>query len=242
MVLTVAFIGFGADRVYQAIMRRALRWQAGDLDPSPRASSARLACCSRDVGDHRAAGRLGIVRAQRQGDDVRSAAAEPRGRADVERRGSGELLLNTALTLYRALTGFVIAVVAGVALGVLVARSAIGRWFSIPSYRSASNAEDRVSADHHPLAGVYDLSKIDGCLRRYIPGGDGDPHGIQGVEKELIWSARAWAPTTGRRCGRSSAGGDVADPHGDPGRAAHRLIVEIVCEMTMGGYGLAGPC
>jgi ABC-type nitrate/sulfonate/bicarbonate transport system permease component len=28
VVLTVAFIGFGADRVYQAIMRRVLRWQA----------------------------------------------------------------------------------------------------------------------------------------------------------------------------------------------------------------------
>jgi ABC-type nitrate/sulfonate/bicarbonate transport system permease component len=28
VVLTVAFIGFGADRVYQSIMRRTLRWQA----------------------------------------------------------------------------------------------------------------------------------------------------------------------------------------------------------------------
>ena len=28
VVLTVAFIGYGADRAYQAIVRRALRWQA----------------------------------------------------------------------------------------------------------------------------------------------------------------------------------------------------------------------
>src|SRR5262249_44891157 len=45
---------------------------------------------------------------------------------------SGDLMLNTGLTLYRALTGFAISTVAGVGLGMLMSRSAIMRWFFDP--------------------------------------------------------------------------------------------------------------
>ena len=40
----------------------------------------------------------------------------------------GELWLNMGLTLYRALTGFLISAVAGVALGLLISRNAVARW------------------------------------------------------------------------------------------------------------------
>src|SRR5882724_251161 len=46
--------------------------------------------------------------------------------------GSGELFINLGLTLYRSLMGFAIAAVAGIALGMLIARSALVRWFFDP--------------------------------------------------------------------------------------------------------------
>ena len=105
---------------------------------------------------------------------------------------SGELLLNTALTLYRALTGFVIAVVAGVALGVLIARSAVGRWFFDPII-SVGFPMPKIA--FLPIIilwlGVYDLSKISMVVFDAIfPVVTATLIGIQGVEKELIWSAR----------------------------------------------------
>src|SRR5947199_10363019 len=42
---------------------------------------------------------------------------------------SGELVINLGLTLYRALTGFVIAGVAGGALGIVMPRRPSARWF-----------------------------------------------------------------------------------------------------------------
>ncbi len=156
---------------------------------------------------------------------------------------SGELLLNTALTLYRALTGFVIAVVAGVALGVLVARSAIGRWFFDPII-SVGFPMPKIA--FLPIIilwlGVYDLSKISMVVFDAIfPVVTATLIGIQGVEKELIWSARGmgandretmWQVVLPAAMSRILTGIQVALPIA--------LIVEIVCEMTMGGYGLGG--
>ena len=45
---------------------------------------------------------------------------------------SGDLAINTAVTLYRAMVGFVIAAVGGVALGLAMSRSALARWFIDP--------------------------------------------------------------------------------------------------------------
>ena len=44
----------------------------------------------------------------------------------------GDLFLNLALTLYRAITGFVIAAVLGVAIGLFMSRNAAVRWFFDP--------------------------------------------------------------------------------------------------------------
>src|SRR5690349_25028014 len=45
---------------------------------------------------------------------------------------SGDLAINTAVTLYRALTGFFIAAIGGVALGMAMSRNSIARWFFDP--------------------------------------------------------------------------------------------------------------
>src|SRR5262249_57597233 len=45
---------------------------------------------------------------------------------------AGDLWRNLAVTLFRALTGFAIAAVGGVALGAMMARSRIVRWFFDP--------------------------------------------------------------------------------------------------------------
>src|SRR5262249_55301372 len=44
----------------------------------------------------------------------------------------GDLFLNIAVTLYRALAGFAIAAVGGVMLGAAIARTAAARWFFDP--------------------------------------------------------------------------------------------------------------
>src|SRR5215468_10763024 len=45
---------------------------------------------------------------------------------------SGDLAINVGVTLYRALTGFVIAGVGGVVLGMAMCRNALARWFFDP--------------------------------------------------------------------------------------------------------------
>jgi len=45
---------------------------------------------------------------------------------------TGDLLLNTGVTLYRALTGFLIGAVAGIALGMGISRNRFTNWFFDP--------------------------------------------------------------------------------------------------------------
>jgi ABC-type nitrate/sulfonate/bicarbonate transport system permease component len=155
----------------------------------------------------------------------------------------GDLLRNTVLTLYRALTGFLIAAVAGVALGVLIRRSRVSRWFFDPII-SVGFPMPKIA--FLPIIvlwfGVYDLSKISMVVFDAIfPIVTATIIGIQGVERELIWSARGmgasereaiWQVVLPAALPRILTGLQVALPIA--------LIVAIVCEMTMGGYGLGG--
>src|SRR5262249_57771676 len=47
---------------------------------------------------------------------------------------TGDLLTNTAVTLYRALSGFLIGAVAGVALGMGISRNRLTNWFFDPIF------------------------------------------------------------------------------------------------------------
>src|SRR5213075_1172505 len=105
---------------------------------------------------------------------------------------TGDLLLNTGVTLYRALAGFLIGAVAGVALGMGISRNRLVNWFFDPII-SVGFPMPKIS--FLPVVilwlGVYDVSKITIIVIDAIfPVIAATLIAIRGVERELIWSAR----------------------------------------------------
>lgn len=167
--------------------------------------------------------------------------------AVLERIGSdawsGDLAINTALTLYRALAGFLICAVGGVAIGMAMSRNAIARWFFDPII-SVGFPMPKIA--FLPVVilwlGVYDVSKIAIIVVDAIfPVIAATIVGIQGVERELIWSARNMGASSRElltqivlpaALPQIMTGLQVALPLS--------LIVAVVAEMLMGGYGLGG--
>jgi ABC-type nitrate/sulfonate/bicarbonate transport system permease component len=140
----------------------------------------------------------------------------------------GELWRNLWVTMFRAITGFAIAAVGGIALGAVMARSRIVRWFFDPII-SVGFPMPKIA--FLPIIilwlGLYDVSKISIVVFDAIfPVVTATLAGLAGVEKELIWS--------GRNMGASERElmWQVALPIA--------LIVAIIAEMAMGGYGLGG--
>jgi ABC-type nitrate/sulfonate/bicarbonate transport system permease component len=156
---------------------------------------------------------------------------------------AGELLLNTAVTLYRALAGFLIGAVAGAALGMAISRNALADWFFDPII-SVGFPMPKIA--FLPVVilwlGVYDVSKITMVsVEAIFPVVTATIVGIRGVERELIWSARnmgaserelLWQIALPAALPQIITGLQVALPIA--------LIVAIVTEMFMGGYGLGG--
>ena len=65
----------------------------------------------------------------------------------------GDLMLNTALSLYRALAGFAIGAVFGIGLGMAICRNVLARWFFDPIISVGfPDAQDRLSSSGHALA------------------------------------------------------------------------------------------
>jgi ABC-type nitrate/sulfonate/bicarbonate transport system permease component len=155
----------------------------------------------------------------------------------------GDLFINTGLTLYRAITGFLISMVAGVALGMLMTRSTIMRWFFDPII-SVGFPMPKIA--FLPIVvlwlGFYDLSKISMVVFDAIfPVVTATIAGIAGIERELIWSARnmgannrelMWQIALPAALPQIMTGLQVALPIA--------MIVAVVAEMVMGGYGLGG--
>ncbi len=105
---------------------------------------------------------------------------------------SGDLAINTAVTLYRAMAGFLIAAVGGVVLGMAMSRLRLARWFFDPIV-SVGFPMPKIA--FLPVIilwlGVYDVSKITMIVFDAIfPVVGATVIAIQGVEKELLWSAR----------------------------------------------------
>jgi ABC-type nitrate/sulfonate/bicarbonate transport system permease component len=156
---------------------------------------------------------------------------------------TGDLALNTGLTLYRALTGFLIAAGGGVALGCAMSRSALARWFFDPII-SVGFPMPKIA--FLPIVilwlGFFDVSKIAMvALDAIFPVVTATLAGLQGVERELIWSARnmgaggralVWQIMLPAALPQILTGLQVALPLS--------LIVAVVAEMAMGGYGLGG--
>jgi ABC-type nitrate/sulfonate/bicarbonate transport system permease component len=156
---------------------------------------------------------------------------------------AGDLLLNTALTLYRALAGFAIAAVAGVVLGMAMSRNVAVRWLFDPIV-SVGFPMPKIA--FLPVVmlwlGVYDLSKIAMVvLDAIFPVVTATIAGIAAVDRHLLWSARnmgaseremLWQIVLPAASPQIMTGLQVALPIA--------LIVAVVAEMLMGGYGLGG--
>jgi ABC-type nitrate/sulfonate/bicarbonate transport system permease component len=156
---------------------------------------------------------------------------------------SGDLWVNLGLTLYRALTGFVIATVAGIALALAMSRSKVAHWFFDPII-SVGFPMPKIA--FLPIIilwlGLYDFSKISIIVFDAIfPVVTATLAGIAAVDKELLWSARnmgakeheiMWQVVLPAAAPQILTGLQVALPIS--------LIVAIIAEMVMGGYGLGG--
>ena len=156
---------------------------------------------------------------------------------------SGDLALNTSLTLYRALVGFLIAATTGIVLGLAMSRNVAVRWLFDPII-SVGFPMPKIA--FLPVVmlwlGVYDVSKIAMVvLDAIFPVVTATIVGIRGVERHLLWSARnmgaserelLWQIMLPAAFPQIMTGLQVALPIA--------LIVAIVAEMLMGGYGLGG--
>ena len=156
---------------------------------------------------------------------------------------SGDLWINTTLTLYRALTSFAICLVLGVLIGVAMSRSVIANWFFDPIV-SVGFPMPKIA--FLPVVilwlGVFDISKITIIVIDAIfPVIAATVIAIQGVEKELIWSARNMGATNRELLAQIVL--PAASPQIMTGLQVAlplSLIVAVVAEMLMGGYGLGG--
>lgn len=156
---------------------------------------------------------------------------------------SGDLTINTTVTLYRAMVGFIIAAVGGIVLGMAMSRNVLARWFFDPII-SVGFPMPKIA--FLPVVmlwlGVFDISKITMIVFDAIfPVVAATVIAIQGVERELIWSARnmgageremLWQIILPAALPTIMTGLQVALPLS--------LIVAVVTEMLMGGYGLGG--
>ena len=141
------------------------------------------------------------------------------------------------------MVGFVIAAVAGIVLGMAISRGKLAHWFFDPII-SVGFPMPKIA--FLPVVilwlGVYDLSKISMVvLDAIFPVVTATVIGIRGVERELIWSARnmgagereiLWQIALPAALPQIITGLQVALPIA--------LIVAVVTEMLMGGYGLGG--
>ena len=156
---------------------------------------------------------------------------------------SGDLAINTGLTVYRAAVGFLISMVGGILIGMAMSRNVIANWFFDPIV-SVGFPMPKIA--FLPVVilwlGVYDVSKITMiAVEAVFPVVTATVVGIRGVERELLWSARnmgagerelLWQIALPAALPQIITGLQVALPIA--------LIVAIVTEMFMGGYGLGG--
>jgi len=154
---------------------------------------------------------------------------------------SGDLGLAAMQTLLRALAGFCLAAVAGVTLGILLVRNRIVGWFFEPLV-SVGLPLPKIA--FLPLFvlwfGIYEQSKVLMiAFSAIFPVIVSTAAGTENVERQLVWSARSlgsseraifWQIILPAASPQIFTGLQIALPTA--------LIVTVVCEMVLGGYGL----
>jgi ABC-type nitrate/sulfonate/bicarbonate transport system permease component len=154
---------------------------------------------------------------------------------------SGDFFQNAIATLYRTFVGFAVAAITGVTLGLFMMRNAWVRWFFDPLVSIGLPMPKIAFLPVFILwFGLFDASKITIiAVTAVFPIITATITGLQGVERELIWSARSFGATDRHvateimlpaALPQIMTGLQVALPTA--------LIVEIVAEMMMGGDGL----
>ena len=159
----------------------------------------------------------------------------------VEEGESGDLVLNLGTTLYRTFAGFALAAVLGIVIGVGIARHWLTRWFFDPLISIGFPLPKIAFIPVIVLwFGFFDTSKIIiVAFSTIFPVVTTTVLAVQGVEKELVWSARGlgtserqmlWDVILPAALPQVMTGLQVALPIA--------LIVCIITEMSMSGYGL----
>ena len=154
-----------------------------------------------------------------------------------------DYLYNIALTTYRMLAGYGIAVIIGVPLGILMARRAGVRWFFDPLVSIGFPAPKIAFLPVFILwFGLYDTSKILMiAFNAIFPIIAATWAGAAQVEKQLVWSARSLGATDREVLNQIilpaampqiMTGLQIALPIS--------MIVALVTEFMMGGNGLGG--
>ena len=154
---------------------------------------------------------------------------------------SDTLLINIAITLYRTFFGFLLAASVGVTIGILMTRVVSVRWFFDPVLSFGLPLPKVALLPVFMLwFGLFDASKIlmvafSACFQIIAS----TWHGTQGVERELIWSARSlgakdreilWEIVLPAALPQILTGLQIAMPV--------CLIIVLITEMQMGGRGL----
>jgi ABC-type nitrate/sulfonate/bicarbonate transport system permease component len=156
---------------------------------------------------------------------------------------SGELLRNLGLTLLRAFAGFAMGAVAGIAIGVCMARMPIVRWFFDPLVSIGLPMPKIAFIPVFILwFGVFDESKIlMVAFNALFPVVVATVAGAEAVDRIMIWSARSLGASPRRLLF------EIAIPAALPEiftglqiAMPIALIVAVVSEMAMGGEGLGG--
>src|SRR5215469_16993709 len=156
---------------------------------------------------------------------------------------SGDLLMGVALTVYRALLGFAIAAVIGIATGILMARVRAMRWFFDPLVSIGLPMPKIAFLPVFILwFGVFDASKIlMVAFSAIFPVIVAAAAAAEGVDLALLWSARSLGAS------RRAILWEIALPAASPQIVTGlqvalpiSLIVAVVAEMAMGGEGLGG--
>lgn len=156
---------------------------------------------------------------------------------------SGDLAINLGLTLYRSLVGFLICAVGGIVIGIVITRSAFARWFFDPIISVGFPMPKIAFLPIFMLwFGLYDVSKITMVVFNSIfPVITATAAATEGVDRQTLWSARMlgaserqllWEIMVPAAFPQIMTGLQIALPIA--------VIVDIVCEMLMGGEGLGG--
>jgi taurine transport system permease protein len=156
---------------------------------------------------------------------------------------SGVVLVDLGLTLYRALSGFLIAAAIGIPVGVLMSRSGLVRWFFDPLISIGFPMPKIAFLPIFILwFDIYDTSKIIMvAFSCFYPIASATWAGTSSLDKWPIWSARSlgaserellWEVYLPMAMPQILTGLQVALPVG--------MITAIVTEMLMGGRGIGG--